>query len=344
MYSKETHQPHTCLSSADTTCLEHLLIKWKIIVSSWQRKESEDTPYKQLRTDDIVLLVNIPAQTETLLHYLEWAAVVISLHVNTDKTEYKCFNKRSDISTLNDCSLKLVDIFTYLRSSVSSTEKHINICLEKPWTAIDGLSAIWKWDFSDKIKRSFFPGTGVSILLNGCTTWTLSKPLEKKLDPTTQECCKLYWTSPWGNIPQNQPPITKTIKVSRTRHTKHCWRSKDELISDILQWTPANRRTKAGRPPRTYIQLLCADTGYSLEDLPTAKDDRHGWQNDRMMMMMRKLFYQIHTNSFHLLNFSLTHTGVHIHINSVSFSLLISSPSYGLNSTTTVLLREWLWH
>ena len=34
------------------------------------------------------------------------------------------------------------------------------------------------------------------------------------------------------------PPITKTIQVRRTRHAGHCWRSKDELISDVLLWTP----------------------------------------------------------------------------------------------------------
>ena len=33
-----------------------------------------------------------------------------------------------------------------------------------------------------------------------------------------------------------------------------------------------------GRPARTYIQQLCADTGCNLEDLPEAMDDREGWQ------------------------------------------------------------------
>ena len=33
------------------------------------------------------------------------------------------------------------------------------------------------------------------------------------------------------------PHITKTIQVRRNRHAGHCWRSKDELISDVLLWT-----------------------------------------------------------------------------------------------------------
>ena len=54
----------------------------------------------------------------------------------------------------------------------------------------------------------------------------------------------------------------------------HCWRSRDELISDVLLWTPSYVRAKAGRPARTYIQQLCEDTGCSPEDLPEAINDR----------------------------------------------------------------------
>ena len=74
------------------------------------------------------------------------------------------------------------------------------------------------------------------------------------------------------------PPITKIIQVRRARHAGHCWRSKDELISDVLLWTPVYGQAKAGRPARTYIQQLCEDTGCSPEDLPKAMDDREKWR------------------------------------------------------------------
>ena len=69
-------------------------------------------------------------------------------------------------------------------------------------------------------------------------------------------------------------PITKTIQARRTRHAVHCWRSKDELISDVLPWTPTYGLAKAGRPARTCIQQLHEDTGCSPEDLSEAMDDR----------------------------------------------------------------------
>ena len=72
--------------------------------------------------DDIALLANAPAQTETLLHSLERATADIGFHVNVHMTEYMCCNQTGDISTLNCSGLKLVNKFTYLESSVSSTE------------------------------------------------------------------------------------------------------------------------------------------------------------------------------------------------------------------------------
>ena len=85
--------------------------------------------------DDIALLANTPAQAETLLHSLEWAADGIDLHVNA-KMKYVCSDQRGDISTLKGGPLKLVDKFTYLESSVSSTETANNTRLANGWTAI----------------------------------------------------------------------------------------------------------------------------------------------------------------------------------------------------------------
>ena len=87
-----------------------------------------------------------------------------------------------DTITLDGTPLKQVDKFTYLGSSISSTEKDINTWLKKAWTAIDRLSIIWKSDLTDKMKRNFLQAAVVSIQLYGCTTWTLTKQLEKKLD------------------------------------------------------------------------------------------------------------------------------------------------------------------
>ena len=176
--------------------------------------------------DYIAILANTPNQAETLLHSLERAIAGIGLYVNAHKTEYMCYNQTGDISTLDGTPLKLVDKFTYLGSSISSTERDIDTRLTKAWTAINRLSIIWKSDLTDKMKRNFFQAAVTLILLYGCTTW----------------------------------------------------RSRGELISDVLLWTPTYGWAKAGRPAWTYIQQLCEDTGCSPEDLPEAMNDRKKWR------------------------------------------------------------------
>ena len=105
------------------------------------------------------------------------------------------------LATLDGDSLKLVDKFTYLGSSVSSTEKDIDTQLTKAWTAIDRLSIIWKSDLTDKMKRSFFQAAVVSILLYGCTTWTLTKRLEKKLDGNYTRMLRPVLNKSWRQHP-----------------------------------------------------------------------------------------------------------------------------------------------
>ena len=168
-----------------------------------------------------------------------------------------CFNQTGDISTQNGSSLKLVDKFTYLGSSVSSTETDINTRLTKAWTANNKLSVIWKSDLTDKMKRSFFQAAVVSILLYGCTTWTLTKRLEKNLDGNYTRMLRAILNKSWRQHLTKQQlyghllPITKTIQVRQTRHAGHCWRCGDELKSDILLWTPSHGHAKAELPTWT---------------------------------------------------------------------------------------------
>ena len=136
------------------------------------------------------------------------------------------------------------------------------------------------------------------------------------------------------------PPITKTIQVRRTRHAGHCWRSRDELISDVLLWTPTYGRAKAGRPARTYIQQLCEDTGCSPEDLPEAMNDREKWWEKVRDIRVGGTTWFIYKSS----NFSLKH----IWLNKTKF-LLKTLPYYkkkktklsGTRSISNVTVTFW---
>ena len=153
------------------------------------------------------------------------------------------------------------------------------------WVRMDmGAMAMKGYSAFPKTPVLLEPAAVTSILLYGCTTWTLTKRLEKKLDGNYTRMLRAILNKTWQQHPTRHqlyghlPPITKTIQVRRTRHAGHCWRSRDELIRDVLLWIPTHGRAKAGRPARTYIQQLCEDTGCCPEDLPRAMNDREEWR------------------------------------------------------------------
>ena len=91
----------------------------------------------------------------------------------------------------------------------------------------------------------------------------------------------LFSLSPGGNTPQSinyTATCLPSRKLSKLDEPGHCWRSRDELINDVLLWTPTYGLAKAGWPARTYIQQVCEDTGCSPEDLPEAMNNREKWR------------------------------------------------------------------
>ena len=86
-----------------------------------------------------MLLENTPAQAKSLLHSLEQTVRDMDLNINSNKTEFMCFNQVGAISSLNGKPLKLVDDFTYLNRNMSSTENDDNVCINNVWATIDRL-------------------------------------------------------------------------------------------------------------------------------------------------------------------------------------------------------------
>ena len=175
---------------------------------------------------------------------------------------------------------------SHIKNSGDLLNKINNLNLKNRSLVSLGMKSLYssKSDLTDKMKRSFFQAAVVSILLYRCTTWTLTKRLEKKLDGNYTRMLRAILNKSWWQHPTkhhlngHRPSITKTIQIRRIRHAGHCWRSRDELISNVLLWTPTYGRAKGGRPAGTYIQQLCEDTGCSPEDLPEERNDREKWR------------------------------------------------------------------
>ena len=263
-----------------------------------EKAKSRRYPAKKITdadyTDDLALFSNKIDDAERLLHAVEEAAARIGLYVNAKKTEYVCYKQNGEIKDLKGTTLKEVEHFTYLGSNISSTEKDVTIRIAKAWSALNRLRTIWKSSLPDNTKRNFFRAVVESVLICGSTAWTLTKHLEDKLDGTyTRMLCAILNNS-WKQHPTNDhlygniPKVSDIIREWRTRFAGYCWRSKNELASDL--WIPKHGYSQVGRPCKSYISQLAVDTQMQIEDLKNAMEDQNVWrQRVRMVRATRPI-------------------------------------------------------
>ena len=161
----------------------------------------------------------------------------------------------------------------------------MTIRITKVWAALNKLTRIWKSNLPDDLKRSFFRAVVESVLLYGSTTWTLTKAMENRLDGTYTRMLRAVLNIHWKKHPTlNQlydklPRISQVLRERRLRLAGHSWRSKNELVSDVLLWTPPHGKRGIGRPEKTYVDQLADDAGCLIEDLPSLMEDREMWRD-----------------------------------------------------------------
>ena len=175
--------------------------------------------------------------------------------------------------------------------------------LKVMWTyAMVMLSIMWKSYISDKIKQGFFQAVAISILLHGYTIWTQTNHIEKNSIRTTKNAGRCS-----EQVPEATSHKTAAVWPPTSYHTNHS--SKTNKAYEVQlekQGGTHKRRSLIGSYTllalhQRLIYKLCADTGYSLDDLPGVLDDRDRrrerkrererggssrCQYDLMMMMM----------------------------------------------------------
>ena len=119
------------------------------------------------------------------------------------------------------------------------------------YTKVNLLTGKWKSNLSDEIKQELFQAVAVSVLLYGCTTWRELHEDTVCYFEQILEAAPNKTVAVW--------PLTSHLtnhQERQARHNRFCWRSKDKLISDILQWTLTHEHTSVGWPRKTYIIFL----------------------------------------------------------------------------------------
>ena len=102
------------------------------------------------------------------------------------------------------------------------------------------LSIIKKSILSVKTKQDIFHNAAAPVTLYRFTTWALTKRMEKTFDGNNTRMLLTVLNKILGANPLEQklydhlPSISQTNHVRRRRHTRHCLRSQDELIINVL--------------------------------------------------------------------------------------------------------------
>ena len=231
--------------------------------------------------DDLALISETIEQSQLFLLRVEAAAAQLGLYANEVKTEYMSFNQPDGyLITLYGKELKRVKDFLYLGSWVETSEKDITTRIAKAWAALSKMDTTWKSNINRELKIRFFRATVETVLLYGCTTWTLTKALETKLDGAYTRLLRAALNVKWQSHTTNLtlygslPKLTSTIRERRVRFCGHCWRSKDEIVHQLLLWEPTHGKRARGRPAKTFIDQIVEDTGIRKEELAQSMDDR----------------------------------------------------------------------
>ena len=133
------------------------------------------------------------------------------------------------------------------------------------------------------MKHYFFQAVIMSILLYGCTTWTLTKRMEKELDGNYTRMLRAILNKSWRQHPTNSSymatyhPSRKLSKLDKSdmRDTAGNVGTSSWVIYSCGPLHMDKQRQDIQFEP-TYSS--CANTGYSPGDLPKAMDDREEWQ------------------------------------------------------------------
>ena len=174
-----------------------------------------------------------------------------------------------------------------------SCEKDIRIRIAKAWAALNKLDKIWKSKLNVTLKMQFFRATVEPVLLYGSNSWTLTEQLKKKLDGTYTKMLRVVKNVTWkDHMPNkilyaNTPKITDTIKANRVQFSGHCLRSSEELVSRAILWEPKHGHRTRGRPRKTFVDQLEADTDIPRELLPETMANIEMWRRTVKFIRLR---------------------------------------------------------
>ena len=236
--------------------------------------------------DDIALTSDSASQAQELLERVEEAALRVGLHMNAKKTKCMIFNQTTDVAmkTSSGTILEVVPDFKYLGSWMQSSLQDIKTRKAQAWRACNKLAKIWKSNLPRASKIKIFQATVESILLYGSETWTVTVKVSKILDGCYTRLLRSALDVSWKAHMTNEelygdlPRVSEKIGKRRLQFAGHCVRSSGQVVSDLVLWKPTHGKRSAGRPNKTYVDILCQDTSLTPDEMENCMRDRRVWR------------------------------------------------------------------
>lgn len=251
----------------------------------------EDIDY----ADDLCLLCHKLSDMKDKLTELTTEGQKVGLKINVKKTKEMRINHRSQEELfVEDKKVEQVSEFQYLGSVVSATggtEEDVDLRIRKAKGIFAQLHPIWRThQLRRKTKLKIFDSNVKSVLLYGCQTWKITKPIVNKIQVFINKCLrqilKIYWPNTISNAELwqrcNQTPIGETIKKRKYGWIGHTLRRPGNNISrQALDWNPQGKR-KRGRPKQTWrrtVEREIQEEGKTWGELKCLAQNRVRWRS-----------------------------------------------------------------
>lgn len=255
---------------------------------------------EMLFADDAAITAHTETALQELINCFAHACSQFGLTISIKKTNIL----GQDVSTapsisIGDCTLDVVEDFTYLGSTISSNlslDTELNRRIGKASTAMARLTKrVWENTMlTIKTKTQVYQACVLSTLLYGSESWTPYTRQERRLNAFHLRCLRRILGITWQDRIPNTEVLARAGTVSmyalltkrRLRWLGHVTRMQDgRLPKDILYGELATGSRPTGRPSLRYKDVLKRDLkagGIAPAGFEALAADRSGWRSTTM--------------------------------------------------------------
>ena len=249
-----------------------------------------------LFADDAALTSHTEDGLQQLVTCLSLACKEFGLTISLKKTNVTAQGTEASPSiAIDGCTLEVVENFTYLGSTISSSlsiDSEINSRIAKAATVMAKLNQrVWNNSrLTEKTRLRVYQACVLSTLLYGSESWTTYARHEKKLNSFHLRCLRRILQIKWQDqVPDtevleraNMNSLHTTLSERRLRWLGHVRRmDAGRIPKDLLYGELMEGQRKTGRPKLRFKDVLKRDLKNSAINLNTWEsqaDDRQAWR------------------------------------------------------------------